>query len=118
MVGVVPVWASSAWGSVSRWDRCHGGERVSMEVAHPFLSPQPEATLTCSPDLTGRAQLEWGGAGKGSSLHSGRSSTLDVGAPPSTGLACRAQHAHQLTAVSLTLASADEPNPLRECWGC
>lgn len=41
-----------------------------------------------------------GGAGKGSSLHSGGSSTLDAGAPPSSGLACRAQHAHQLTAVS------------------
>lgn len=65
MVGMVPVWASSAWGSVSRWDRCHGWERVSMEVAHPFLSPQPEATLTCSPDLTGRAQLEWGGGWEG-----------------------------------------------------
>lgn len=73
-----------------------------MEVAHPFLSPQPKATLTCSPDLTGRAQLEWGGAGKGSSLHSGRSSTLDAGAPPSSGLACRAQHAHQLTVTAVS----------------
>lgn len=81
-------------GSVSRLGKSeHGG-------GTPLLESPARSDTYLLPRSHGPGPAGVGGAGKGSSLHSGGSSTLDAGAPPSTGLACRAQHAHQLTAVS------------------